>query len=129
VTRPRQTLEALFLDIVERARADRLETSGIQHGGQTASFLKGEEGEALIDRLVKAESPAEPVVRRDAEPAAPAGPDRDLISSLTREPEPEPPQPSAPARAPKKMDTSEVDLSVIDSLIDPPDKKQRESKG
>ncbi|QYU67674.1 ABC transporter ATP-binding protein [Leptolyngbya sp. 15MV] len=39
VRRPRQTLEALFLDIVERARAENLSTSGAQAGGATAEFL------------------------------------------------------------------------------------------
>lgn len=125
VTRPRQTLEALFLDIVEKARAERLDNAGAQHGGQTASFLKGDEGEALIDRLVQAEStPATTARTADSAAPTPAGPDRDLISSLTKEPEapPEPPRP-----APKKIDTSEVDRSVIDSLIDRTDNP--ESRG
>jgi ABC-2 type transport system ATP-binding protein len=55
---PRQTLEALFLDIVERARAEQLATSGAQSGGRIASFLQSEEqrpsGEAVIDDLVRA---------------------------------------------------------------------------
>jgi ABC-2 type transport system ATP-binding protein len=57
VTRPRQTLEELFLDIVERARAEQVSTSGATHGGETASFLKGdgESGRSLIDRLVEAD--------------------------------------------------------------------------
>jgi len=130
VTRPRQTLEALFLDIVEKARAERIETSGIQHGGQTASFLKGDEGgDALIDRLVKAEdSPAFSPRPVQETPVAPSGPDRDLISSLTREPEPDAPTSRTPAREVKKIDTSEVDRSVIDSLLDPPDKNSGDSR-
>ncbi|TVQ61123.1 MAG: ATP-binding cassette domain-containing protein [Phycisphaerales bacterium] len=57
VSRPRQKLEELFLDIVEKAKAERLETSGATSGGQTAEFLRsgerdGEDGAALIDRLV-----------------------------------------------------------------------------
>ncbi len=120
VTRPRQTLEALFLNIVEQARAERIENTGASHGGATASFLKGEEGEALIDKLVKAES-APVVEAAKAEPVKGSGPDPDLISSLTREVEPETPKrPAAPP--PKKIDTSEVDRSVIDSLLDRTDK-------
>jgi ABC-2 type transport system ATP-binding protein len=146
VTRPRQTLEALFLDIVERARAERLDNAGAQHGGQTAAFLRGDEGDALIDRLVKAESTPVPVARSsESEAPTPTGPDPDLISSLTREPEPpapeapestrpagSQPQPKPPARRePAKIDTSEVDRSVIDSLIDPPDRSsgEPESRG
>jgi len=125
VTRPRQTLEELFLVIVEQARAERLETSGAQHGGATASFLKGEEsGDALIGRLMEAgEQPSKPVER--ATPAVSAE-DDSLIASLSedREAAPSPAKPRADltqsgrAGGTKKVDTSEVDLSVIDSLIE-----------
>jgi len=88
VSKPRQSLEALFLDIVERAKSE-ITTSGAIAGGQTASFLKGEddEGDALIDKLVAGGG------RGDAQPqAAPdhaaaltkrlSGPDDDVIGSL-----------------------------------------------
>jgi ABC-2 type transport system ATP-binding protein len=119
VSRPRQKLEELFLDIVEKARADRIETSGAQHGGQTAAFLKGEEvtGDALIDRLMKgAEEPA-PAAAAPAPATQPTGPDEDLLSKLTA-PEPEP-ETARRVRVPEKpISTQEVDLSVINSLID-----------
>ncbi|MBY0309268.1 MAG: ABC transporter ATP-binding protein, partial [Phycisphaerales bacterium] len=51
ISHPRQRLEDLFVDIVNRATADRAETSGARHGGQTAEFLRAAarpaEGEAL----------------------------------------------------------------------------------
>ena len=62
VSRPRQRLEELFLDIVEKAQAERAETSGATHAGATASFLRGEgadpggdaaSGEALLESLTK----------------------------------------------------------------------------
>ena len=59
VAKPRQSLEALFIDIVERAKSE-IVTSGATAGGNTASFLKGEEvqGDALIEQLVlKSEEP------------------------------------------------------------------------
>ena len=59
VSHPRQRLEELFLEIVERAREERLETSGVQSGGQTAAFLKQEEADEVIERLVSTE-PEEP---------------------------------------------------------------------
>ncbi|MEX2218223.1 MAG: ABC transporter ATP-binding protein [Phycisphaerales bacterium] len=129
VSRPRQTLEELFLKIVEQARAERLETSGAQHGGATASFLRGEpEGDALIGHLVRAadEPPLTPVAPPLPAPAAPAGPDASIIESLTSGGPPDngaPPAPrpaaAAPAHKPqKKLDTREVDLSVIDSLVE-----------
>jgi ABC-2 type transport system ATP-binding protein len=72
VASPRQKLEELFVGIVEEARNERLATSGAQHGGQTAAFLRGEEqaeGDALIDKLVSSEP--EPAAVR--EPTRPAG--------------------------------------------------------
>jgi ABC-2 type transport system ATP-binding protein len=121
VSRPRQTLEALFLEIVEQARAERLETSGAQHGGQTAAFLRGdgEAGDRLIDRLVNAaDEPPAAVEDRPQTAPAPTGPDRSLIEALAAEQAPEPEAPAAPSTP---IDTSEVDRSVIDSLIKPAD--------
>ena len=42
VQRPRRRLEAVFLDVVERARAEGLETSGAKPGGRVPDFLRGE---------------------------------------------------------------------------------------
>lgn len=117
VSKPRQRLEDLFLDIVERARADRVETSGAQAGGPTASFLRaeGDQPGALIERLVAGEpEPASPP-RPDApgpEPARPAGPDTEVIGDLladrpaARSQRPAPPPPAA-----------DVDRSVIEDLL------------
>jgi ABC-2 type transport system ATP-binding protein len=131
VSRPRQSLEELFLEIVEQARAEQLQTSGAQHGGETAAFLRGEpeQGEALIGRLVQAgeeEQAARP--QQAAAPTAPRGPDDTLIAALTTDgppskseaPRERPTAPAPPAKLakPAKVDTSEVDLSVIDSLVD-----------
>jgi ABC-2 type transport system ATP-binding protein len=116
VSHPRQSLEELFLDMVEQARAEKLETSGAQAGGQTAAFLRGEAaGENLIDSLLQA-GREEPAPMAPASVPAAREPDEDLLARLVR-PEEEPvPAPRRPAPAP--VDTSEVDLSVIDSLVD-----------
>jgi ABC-2 type transport system ATP-binding protein len=54
VEQPRQTLEAFFIDIVDKALAAKFETSGAK-GGSTAPFLLGDDtGEAVIDKLVDA---------------------------------------------------------------------------
>jgi ABC-2 type transport system ATP-binding protein len=51
VERPRRRMESLFLEIVERARAAGVETSGARSGGHVADFLRdgapqaGQEGE------------------------------------------------------------------------------------
>lgn len=39
VNRPRRRLESLFMEIIERARADGLQTSGARNGGRLAEFL------------------------------------------------------------------------------------------
>lgn len=122
VARPRQKLEELFLDIVEKARAERLETSGAVHGGQTAAFLRAEpQGERLIESLVSAASvePAPPQAPREAPTTpAPGGPDSDVIGSLVRGERPhEPARPQEPATPAPPVDTSEVDQSVVESLL------------
>jgi ABC-2 type transport system ATP-binding protein len=69
VSHPRQKLEDKFVAMVNRAVQERLATSGAQHGGQTASFLKdeGPQGQALINQLVAASPAPEPAT------AVPAG--------------------------------------------------------
>ncbi|MBL9002494.1 MAG: ABC transporter ATP-binding protein [Phycisphaerae bacterium] len=114
VAKPRQSLEDLFLDIVDRAKAEQLTTSGATAGGQTAAFLKGDdaEGEALIDKLVHAES-ASPPAAVSPPPAPSSGPDASIISTLTRPAEPAAPAVPPPAPAPRQ----DVDQSVIGSLL------------
>jgi len=96
VSKPRQSLEDLFLDIVNRARAEQVATSGATAGGETASFLKGDEqqGEALIDRLVAAptmaEAERERVEAKAAQDAAASETTEDVIGNLVRD-EPEAP--------------------------------------
>ncbi|MFO0858929.1 MAG: ABC transporter ATP-binding protein [Phycisphaerales bacterium] len=88
VSHPRQKLEEFFLQIVEKARAGQVATSGAQSGGATASFLLNAPvvGDQLIERLTtqSAEVPAAQVVET-ASPITPkrTGPDEDLIGSLT----------------------------------------------
>jgi len=82
----RQTLEALFLEIVERAQQERAATHGARSGGPTAAFLRGEgdaagpgepsesEGEALLERLVGGGDGESADAGADAEAAPDAGP-------------------------------------------------------
>ena len=97
VSAPRQTLEELFLDIVERARAEQIATSGAQSGGRIASFLQGGEqdvagtaaagaGRAVVDQLVSASSAAAPVAASimpaAKAPEAPKGADSAMLDAL-----------------------------------------------
>lgn len=119
VSKPRQSLESLFLDIVEKAKAENLTTSGATAGGQTAAFLQQpESGEALIESLLNPVAPAPgPAAAPDAAPApAPAEPD--VLSRLTT---PEPPPAAQPLTAKKAAPAPPkgVDNAVIDNLLGP----------
>lgn len=120
VAAPRQRLEDLFLQIVERARADKAATSGAQAGGPTAAFLRGEdvrEGRGLIDDLAAQETPT--AVPATATPVSniPAA-DKALLDELiTGTPvTPVAPTPSAP-RTTQPVAPKNVDQSVIDDLL------------
>jgi hypothetical protein len=122
VAAPRQRLEDLFLEIVERARADKASTSGAQAGGPTAAFLRGDEsqGTGLIEELAAAPAAA-PTLAVPVAPAAPAAPavpaaDRAVLEDLVSG------KPPAPAAAPAPRTATPgapkgVDQSVIDDLL------------
>lgn len=73
VERPRRRLEAVFLEVVERARAEGLATSGAQSGGPVPEFLRGEGGDG------------QSTVATHGGDAAAATVDTDLIDSLMRD--------------------------------------------
>ncbi len=137
VSKPRQKLEELFVKIVEDAQAKRIATSGAQHGGQTAAFLKGdggEQGEALINRLMADRDAAAPAAGTPATAPAPAieaGPDAGLIGDLLATkpdgvgaasapaPSMQPDRkggPSSPSRSPATP-AADVDLGMIGDLL------------
>ncbi|MEL7484745.1 MAG: ATP-binding cassette domain-containing protein, partial [Planctomycetota bacterium] len=135
VSHPRQKLEEKFLDIVERAQQERLETSGAANDGQTASFLSAEtEGEqqpeTVIDSLLASDEPehaaadhADPV----SDSAEPAEPEPSVLEGLMSDAdEPAEAVPESPkqatqdrgvADADRPTESADVDTSVIDSLL------------
>jgi ABC-2 type transport system ATP-binding protein len=130
VESPRQTLESLFLDIVERARAEQLATSGAQSGGRIASFLPGEtqgEGESVVADLVRAgEEPApapKSVLREQGRvPVAPKGADTAMLDALvdpsrTQGSGADAAPKSAPPQVRKDSSGNQPDQGVIDSLL------------
>ena len=127
VQAPRQRLEDLFMEIVEQARQERVETSGAQHGGETASFLRGEsaEGEQLIEALVRQEqsapsrSRAAPAAGEDGEARSDARRD-EVLAELLRDEKATPQRPRAVEDAPAPATPRNVDRSVIDSLLGSP---------
>jgi ABC-2 type transport system ATP-binding protein len=116
VEAPRQHLEQFFMDLVEKARREQIETAGVVHGGATASFLQADEGEGeqLIEQLTSAE--ARPPAAREAAAAPPRPDEREdvLRELMAEESEAKKPKPG-PAPAPEAP--ADVDSSVIDSLL------------
>jgi ABC-2 type transport system ATP-binding protein len=134
VSKPRQTLEELFVKLVEEAQVRKLATSGAQHGGATAAFLRAEpaeQGDALISRLVAGElEPARPVVAPVA--ARETGPDEGVIGDLLSDAalgeklsQKTGTHASTPGSTPPPQ--ADVDLGVIGNLLD--DEKQNPSRG
>ncbi len=128
VSHPRQTLEQKFLDIVEKAMAEHLETAGSVHGGGTAAFLAVEDttGDELISRLTSDQP--EPHPTEDVPADVPADSKAsDVIEGLlgaaptasghtTGHAQTEPASPKTP-RAKPAIPPGDVDDSVIDSLL------------
>lgn len=131
VARPRQRLDELFMHIVERAREEKLETSGAQHGGSTASFLltddEGEStGEELIDRLVSARTNSGgEATGHDHSASATEADSKDdsarVIASLVKDSHTEQEQAAADHVSDDSDSDSngEPDRSVIESLLGP----------
>jgi len=120
VEAPRQRLEELFMEIVERARKEQVATSGAQHGGRTAKFLTregSEDGDGLIESLVRDEP--EPVAARAIDPAATGrstrkDADEDVLGRLVAG---DAPPEAAATERPAPEAPKEVDDSVIRDLI------------
>jgi ABC-2 type transport system ATP-binding protein len=127
VSAPRQSLEELFLDIVERARAEQIATSGAQSGGRIASFLQDGEGAAagteMVEQLVRASAqPAAAAAKPVEQPAAPSkSADNAVLDSLLAQAKPaatQPPAGAPAARKPNGTAAADVDRGLIDSLLD-----------
>ena len=137
---PRRTLEQVFLEMVDEAQKEGLQTFGARSGRDVAAFLQGEEDEAsaeerveqerevLIESLVSGEpdKPAETELPVEPEkPATPPPPSEtetvlaDLTGEKPAEPEKKPDKPKAPPQAPAKpTDTQpDADSGVIDDLL------------
>ncbi len=124
VESPRQRLEQLFMDLVDRARREQLETAGVVHGGETASFLRADDahGDELIESLVAErpsqahERPAAAAASEDHEAAS-----RDeVLADLLTEPQKVSPQRSVPV-TPAPEPAPDIDSSVIEELMGKPD--------
>jgi len=116
VEAPRQRLEQLFLEIVERARKEQVATSGALAGGSTAAFLRGEgeEGEQLIETLVTEEEQPKRAMPVEDVPRRPVEKKPDVVQKLMEDSQEEKRAKSVSAAS---SQDDEVDSSVIDSLL------------
>ncbi len=59
IDHPRLTLEEFFLEVINRAKADSVETAGVVGGGRIANYLSAdsEDKEALLEQLVQLDAP------------------------------------------------------------------------
>ena len=107
VDHPRMSLEEFFLDVVNKAQAESVETYGARSGGQIANYLSSGSAESeeelkakkeLLDSLTRPDQAAEkaPEPERPAEPSVDtgklAGLSDDLLKKKEAEPAPEEPQ-------------------------------------
>jgi len=131
VSQPRQKLEELFLNIVERAQQEQIATSGASHGGATASFLVKDEaesasGDALIESLISDTPDVEPMRTEQAPQQVPTEDEHaqsgSVIDELVAAEEPQ--STEKPDPVPQAPDTDlpkgDVDESIISSLLDDP---------
>ena len=121
VESPRQKLEDLFIQIVEKARAEQALTSGANQGGRTAGFLmvdeQGESSQEVIAKLqaaaniVSAPIPSEAKSKKLIDSETGKSMVEDLLTAK-----------SVPAKIPvqpaKPTSKIVVDKSVIDDLVD-----------
>jgi hypothetical protein len=121
---PRQRLEQFFMELVERAQAEQIETAGAVHGGSTADFLLADEsrGEQLIDTLVSERD--QPVRSREAAAeisevaaVADAPPSDEVLAELLTEEPPGVAPLTASESAPMPEAPADVDDSVIEGLL------------
>lgn len=139
VSAPRQRLEELFVQLVERARTERLATSGAQHGGSTASFLKSQEaddGDRLLDRLVREESEPQAPRPVPAEVESSQATKKDavidsLLDAYDEDSGEAPSDVTEPTGEQSSRRESELgpDVDVIDSLLSDAEHRQKDDAG
>jgi len=125
VEKPRQRLEQLFMDLVDQARKEQVETAGVVHGGATADFLRADDasGDDLIESLVREQpATADDAIRQPAEPAPDeTGPRDEVLAELLTEKSVASPERTAPAARPAPEPEADVDTSMIEGLLGEPD--------
>lgn len=115
VDHPRRTLEEFFLDVINRAMAESVETAGVVSGGHIASYLSGgeEDKDKLLAKLVQPDSQQVAEERKRTEAAAATLAKQQSEAKLEKAleslnaPSPLPDEPDAAAK--KAANTAEAD--------------------
>jgi ABC-2 type transport system ATP-binding protein len=113
---PRQSLESFFIEIVDKARASQVATSGAGVG-ETAPFLLGdEEGDVLIGKLIDSQEESQRAVEHAQDNAAP-NPSPDVLGALVNSEEQttRSTEQAEPTTAPEGADESVIDSLLNDS--------------
>ena len=119
VDHPRRTLEEFFLDVISKAKSDKVETAGVAGGGKIAEYLsRGDEKSAVLESLVR--EPSVPIA--PAESPAPAEEEAQRkenvgkkLEKLTGEPAPVAPEPE-PVKVKEDQNLKEADARLNDIL-------------
>ncbi len=116
VDAPRQRLEDLFMQIVEKARVEQAATSGALHGGRTAAFLRGDDAEAAGSVIADLERTVPPTQPQTSAPR-PTVQQPDVLADLVANPARPQPKAESVAKPTATKTTDDVDKSVIDGLL------------
>ena len=140
VSAPRDTLESMFLRIVEEARAGRVKTGGAVAGGAVADFLRTgadgpAEGAQVVQQLVAAakvdsapdhQQPEAPVAAQPPRPsAAVLGELMEAGKSGADAPAPAAARDEADGSPHEPADQPQADRSIIDGLLGGDDREGR----
>ncbi|MBO4648036.1 MAG: ABC transporter ATP-binding protein [Lentisphaeria bacterium] len=124
IDHPRMSLEEFFLDVVNRAQAESVETYGARSGGQIANYLSGgteseEELKAkqeLLDSLTRQEEPPAPEEKpAEGKPAEPEV-DTSRLDGLSDDTLQTKPKDSPEAKPEEEEDLSEANEKLKDML-------------
>ncbi len=121
VDHPRRTLEEFFLDVIAKAKSDKVETAGVAGGGKIAEYLsRGDEKSAVLESLVQEVSA--PAAEASASAPAPAESETQReenvgkkLEQLTEEPKPVVPEPEK-AEVKEDQNLREADARLNDIL-------------
>lgn len=133
---PRRTLEQVFLEMVDEAQREGIQTFGARSGRDVAAFLQGEDDDATAEQRVEKQrevliqslvsgppevSKGAETAQADSPPPPPSETDSvlaDLTGDKPAAPQDKPEKPKSPPASPKPTDSQpDADRGVIDDLL------------